>query len=82
MPSTSMDDQNKTEETKTDEVVGEAAAAPERRDEEGLPLDRKPTLDDVRGTEGSGRATAVGCTVLVLIAVAAFWVLRIAVMGP
>ena len=56
------------------------AAAPERLDEDGIPLDRKPTLDDVRG-EGSGRTIAVGCTVVVLGAVALFWLLRAGVLG-
>lgn len=71
-----MDDETRTEETKADEAAG----APERRDEDGLPLDRKPTLDDVRGQGGSGRTTAVSCTLAVLLLVAAFWVLRAVVM--
>jgi hypothetical protein len=50
--------------------------AAERRDEDGLPLDRKPTLDDVRGTEGSGRAVAIGCSAVVLVALLAFWLVR------
>ena len=54
--------------------------AKERVDEEGLPLDRAPTLDDVRGGGGSGRTTAVSCTVIVLLAIAAFWFLRVVVM--
>jgi hypothetical protein len=48
----------------------------ERLDEEGLPLDREPTLDDVRGSEGSGRAIAVSCSVLVVAAIAVFWLIR------
>jgi hypothetical protein len=51
-------------------------AAPERRDEEGLPLDRAPTLDDVRGEGGSGRTTAVSCTVVVVLLVLLFWAVR------
>ena len=51
-------------------------AAPERRDEEGLPLDRAPTLDDVRGSGGSGRTTAVSCTVVVVLALLLFWGVR------
>ena len=58
------------------QAAEETKPEPERRDAEGLPLDREPTLDDVRGTAGSGRTTAVGCTVLVVLLVAAFWVLR------
>ena len=48
----------------------------ERKDEDGLPLDRPPTLDDVRGQEGSGRTIAIGCSVLVVLAIAAFWAVR------
>jgi hypothetical protein len=62
-----------------DPGVGPAPA--ERVDEEGLPLDREPTLDDVRGSEGSGRAIAVGCTALVLIALVAFWLIRAGLLG-
>jgi hypothetical protein len=58
------------------EDAAAAGSKPERRDEDGLPLDRAPTLDDVRGTEGSGRTIAVGCAILVALAVAAFWILR------
>jgi hypothetical protein len=58
----------------------EAPTAAERVDEEGLPIDRPPTLDDVRGAEGSGRTIAIGCTVLVVLAVLGFWVLRAAMM--
>jgi hypothetical protein len=53
---------------------------PERVDEDGLPLDREPTLDDVRGTAGSGRTTAIGCSVLVALSVIVFWILRAYVM--
>jgi hypothetical protein len=55
-------------------------AAPERRDEEGLPLDRAPTLDDVRGGGGSGRTTAVSCTVAVVLLLLLFWGVRALVM--
>jgi len=75
-----MDETSKPgEATKSDE----AAVAPEvaeRVDAEGLPIDRPPTLDDVRGTEGGGRMIAVGCTVLVVLAVLGFWILRAAMM--
>jgi hypothetical protein len=53
----------------------------ERLDEEGLPLDRKPTMDDVRGAEGSGRTIAIGCTLLVAGLVLAFWLLRAYLLG-
>ena len=67
---------------KPDDETKRAGAAPkavERLDDEGLPIDRAPTLDDVRG-EGSGRTIAIGCTVLVLLAVLGFWVLRAAML--
>lgn len=71
------------DETKSDDAAPAPAEAPmaaERVDEEGLPIDRAPTLDDVRGAEGSGRTIAIGCTVLVVLAVLGFWVLRAAMM--
>lgn len=58
------------------------AAPNERFDEEGLPLDRAPTLDDVRGGEGSGRSIAVSCTVIVVLFVIGFWILRGLLMRP
>jgi hypothetical protein len=57
-----------------------APATPERRDAEGLPLDREPTLDDVRGDGHFGRSTAVGCSLAVLLVIAGFWVLRVLVL--
>jgi hypothetical protein len=59
---------------------GEPKAA-ERFDEEGLPLDREPTIDDVRGGEGSGRTIAVGCSILVVLAIAVFWLIRAGILG-
>lgn len=53
-----------------------AEPARERVDDEGLPLDRAPTLDDVRGSEGSGRSVAIGCTLVVLLLIGAFWLVR------
>lgn len=58
------------------EKTDAAAADPDRRDAEGIPLDREPTLDDVRGGANHFRF-AVGCSVVVLLLVAAFWVLRL-----
>ena len=71
-------------ETKTEGAEGEAQAGgakAERLDEDGLPLDRKPTLDDVRGTEGGGRAIAIGCSVLVALAITVFWLIRAGFLG-
>ncbi len=64
-----------TEETKTEPKTAE------RVDEDGLPLDRKPTLDDVRGDSGSGRTIAIGCTLLVMLALALFWLVRVGILG-
>lgn len=67
-------------ETPEPEAPKPEAPKPERLDEEGLPLDREPTLDDVRGDAGSGRTIAIGCTALMVLAVLGFWVLRTFVM--
>ena len=48
----------------------------ERVDEDGLPLDRPATLDDVRSNAGSGRVIAVGCTFLVIAVLGLFWLIR------
>ncbi len=53
-----------------------APPTPVRRDAEGIPLDREPTLDDVRGGANHFRF-AVGCSAVVVLLVAAFWVLRV-----
>ena len=39
---------------------------PERRDEDGLPLDRAPTIDDVRGGANHFKF-AVGCSAILMI---------------
>ncbi len=65
-----------SDEVKADEQSSPEDAPKERLDEEGLPLDRAPTLDDVRGGEGSGRSIAVSCTVIVVLFVIGFWILR------
>ncbi len=76
-----MDETSKaSDETKSDEAVPVPPEVAERVDAEGLPLDRAPTLDDVRGADGGGRMIAVGCTVLVVLAVLGFWILRAAMM--
>jgi len=76
-----MDETSKPgDEMKSDAAApAEASRVPERLDEEGLPLDRAPTLDDVRG-EGSGRTIAIGCTALVVLATLGFWLLRYGMM--
>ncbi len=76
-----MADDDKVEPAPDAAPDGEEKAAAERLDEDGLPLDRPATLDDVRGQAGSGRTIAVGCFVLVALAVAAFWILRAGLLG-
>ncbi|MCC6551819.1 MAG: hypothetical protein IT372_02200 [Polyangiaceae bacterium] len=64
-------------EARSGAVEGEQApSAKERLDEDGIPLDREPTLDDVRGGSGVHRALAVGCTLVVVALVLGFWLLR------
>jgi hypothetical protein len=53
-----------------------APAPAERRDQDGLPLDREPTIDDVRGRENHFKL-AVGCSAAVALLIVAFWVLRV-----
>jgi hypothetical protein len=50
--------------------------APDRRDEAGLPVDREPTIDDVRGGENHFKL-AVGCSAVVALLIVAFFVLRV-----
>ncbi len=57
-------------------AAGQQATPEPAFDEEGLPLHRPPTLDDVRGGAGSGRTIAIGCAILVALAVLAFWIVR------
>lgn len=52
----------------------------ERRDADGLPTDREPTLDDVRGGADHFKL-AVGCSLVVLLMVLAFGVLRVILAG-
>jgi hypothetical protein len=75
-------DEQKVKQDGDQGAAGEPApAAQERVDADGLPLDRPATLDDVRGTTGSGRAVAVSCTLVVLGLVLAFWLLRVGLLG-
>ncbi len=57
---------------------GEAEAPPQagRVDEDGLPLDRDATIDDVRSTEARHGRFAAGCTLLIVLLIAAFWAIR------
>lgn len=55
--------------------------APERVDEDGLPLDRDATIDDVRSKEARHSRIALGCTLVILLLIAAFFVVRAGVLG-
>jgi hypothetical protein len=59
-----------------DETNTPETSAPERRDADGLPLDREPTIDDVRGGANHFKF-AVGCSAAVVVLVAVFWLLRL-----
>ena len=65
---------DETDETKQEDEP--KPTAPERLDEDGLPLDREPTLDDVRGNTGEHPAAPNRCSVLVVLMVLGFWILR------
>lgn len=61
---------------------GEAEAAPkERLDEDGLPIDRDPTIDDVRSTEARHGRIAFGCTLVVVLLLVLFWLVRGGIIG-
>ncbi len=49
---------------------------PVTRDEDGIPIDREPTLDDVRSDGEPHRLAALGCTAVVVTLVLAFWIIR------
>jgi hypothetical protein len=50
-------------------------------DQLGIPMSREPTIDDVRGDGEAHRRLALGCSVLVVALVAAFWVVRVYLLG-
>lgn len=52
------------------------APAKARTDQDGLPLDREATLDDVRETHGVHGRYALGCTILIVATIVAFWLIR------
>ena len=55
--------------------------AAERVDEDGLPLDRDATIDDVRSKEGLHGRVALGCTITVVLLLVLFWLIRGGVIG-
>lgn len=78
----SAESQAESEERKSPENEAESEpsdAAPARKvrvDEDGLPLDRAVTLDDVRSTEGMHGRYALGCTIAIVALIVAFWLIR------
>ncbi len=70
--------QDEAPETAQDEAQ---ESAPERVDEDGLPLDRDATIDDVRSKEARHSRFALGCTLVILLLIASFFVLRAGVLG-
>lgn len=45
-------------------------------DQLGIPMNREPTIDDVRGDGVAHRRLAVGCSVIVALFVILFWMIR------
>lgn len=77
-----------SDETEKTSEPGEPSAAPEgeepqkeRVDEDGLPLDRDPTIDDVRSTEARHGRIAFGCTLAIVLVLVVFWLIRGGVIG-
>ena len=73
--------QEKSEERETSEnqAESEQSAPSERKprvDEDGLPIDRAITIDDVRSTEGQHGRFALGCTIAIVALIVAFWLIR------
>jgi hypothetical protein len=53
----------------------------ERVDEDGLPLDREPTFDDVRSKEGQHGRIAFGCALAIVLVLLIFWLVRGGMIG-
>jgi hypothetical protein len=63
------------------EESAEVAKPAERLDADGLPLDREPTIDDVRSQTGLHGRIGVGCVMVIVLLVAGFWLLRAGIIG-
>jgi hypothetical protein len=74
-----------TEDDKADEPASDEPASDETADEPvdqlGIPMSREPTIDDVRTDGEDHRRMAFGCSLLVVVATAAFWLLRVVLSG-
>lgn len=55
---------------------GEGAPKEERVDADGLPLDREATIDDVRSTEARHGRIAFGCSLVIVLFIVLFWLIR------
>ncbi|MFO0589761.1 MAG: hypothetical protein U0441_19635 [Polyangiaceae bacterium] len=72
----SDENENEPEADKPAAEDPEPASRPPRVDEDGLPLDRAPTLDDVRSKDGIHGRFAMGCTIAIVALIVAFWLIR------
>lgn len=86
---------SRTEATENDRPAGDEATTGERAseepttgekpaerfDEDGLPLDRDATIDDVRSKTGLHGRIGVGCALLIVLFVVAFWLIRAGALG-
>ena len=52
----------------------------EPTDQLGIPMSREPTIDDVRSDGVDHRRLAVGCSVVVGLALVAFWLVRVVLL--
>ena len=64
-----------TEPTPADETAAEGPV-----DQLGIPMNREPTLDDVRSDGVEHRRLAVGCTLAVAALLIGFYVLRVVLL--
>jgi hypothetical protein len=73
------------DEPASDEPASDEPASDETADEPvdqlGIPMSREPTIDDVRTDGEDHRRMAFGCSLLVVVATAAFWLLRVVLSG-
>jgi hypothetical protein len=63
------------------EDAAEDEAEPGPVDQLGIPMSREPTIDDVRGDGEAHRRLAFGCSAIVLLALASFWLVRAVLLG-
>jgi hypothetical protein len=61
--------------------TGADRPADEPVDQLGIPMNREPTLDDVRGDGEQHRRLAIGCALLVAALLVAFYLIRAVALG-